>query len=597
MGLLQRAYDTYCAAESRVGVYEEGRQPLAPVSYMIARAKIAVTLDRNGRFLSAERMGEEGEKILIPVTLKSAGRTSAPAAHPLCEQIAYLDGSSEEKLRLYLTQLEDWAASPWTHPKLRPVLTYVQSRCLPSDLERCGLAEAKKEKDERMVCWRILDTDSDTPPECWRDTTLFRAYIGYYASVRGLAQDLCMVSGKVADVSDQHPKGVVPLHGNAKIISSNDTKGFTYRGRFTDARQAETVSYDVSQKAHAALSWLVADQGVRFGKRTFLLWDPHGAEIPPSHLPLLPWDGPPRYSPSDYRRDLHRTLFSGRERLPRDANAVMAVFDAATAGRLALTYYSELPAADLLTRLHDWDESCCWFHGKFGVQSPRLCDIVNAAYGTPRTEKDRLRFVTDDRVFAQQMQRLIVCRVECGRMPADILLRLVNRASAPTACDEALWRELVFAACAVIQKYHAPMAKEDLCMEWELDRRERSFQFGRLLAVMERAEEDFRSNREGDGGRQTNALRSLSAFKETPLRIGERVNEQLENAYLPRLGKWQRDRYRRLRDEILALLCECGGDLNAPLNEFYLIGYSLQRNAFFQKNAPASREPEDNEED
>ena len=66
MGLLQRAYDTYCAAESRVGVYEEGRQPLAPVSHMIARAKIAVTLDRNGRFLSAERMGEEGEKILIP---------------------------------------------------------------------------------------------------------------------------------------------------------------------------------------------------------------------------------------------------------------------------------------------------------------------------------------------------------------------------------------------------------------------------------------------------------------------------------------------------------------------------------------------------
>ena len=130
-----------------------------------------------------------------------------------------------------------------------------------------------------------------------------------------------------------------------------------------------------------------------------------------------------------------------------------------------------------------------------------------------------------------------------------------------------------------------------------MDRRERSFQFGRLLAVMERAEEDFRSNREGDGGRQTNALRSLSAFKETPLRIGERVNEQLENAYLPRLGKWQRDRYRRLRDEILALLCECGGDLNAPINEFYLIGYSLQRNAFFPQKAPASREPKDNEED
>ena len=36
----------------------------------------------------------------------------------------------------------------------------------------------------------------------------------------------------------QHLKGVVSMHGNAKIISGNDTSNFTYLGRFVDADEA-----------------------------------------------------------------------------------------------------------------------------------------------------------------------------------------------------------------------------------------------------------------------------------------------------------------------------------------------------------------------
>ena len=285
--------------------------------------------------------------------------------------------------------------------------------------------------------------------------------------------------------------------------------------------------------------------------------------------------------PSDYRLALRRTLQGDREQLSVHDSAVVAAFDAATPGRLSVTYYSELQASDFLQRLHDWDNSCCWWNGKFGLQPPRLQTIIDCAYGTQREEKGRAVFKADDAILGQQLQRLIACRVDSGRMPADLMARLVNRASTPQAYDPGLWRQLVFVTCAVIQKYHSPRLKEDLCMEWKLDRKDRSFQFGRLLAVMERAEDDYYNNI-GES-RQTNAIKSIAAFRQTPWTVFARINEMLEGAYLPRIKQWQRDRYHRLRDEISVNLSEYGDALNKPLNEFYLMGYELQRNEFFRK--------------
>ena len=599
MGLLQSAYKTYCAAGQEIGKYEEGKQPLAPVSHMITAAQIEITLDQEGKFITAAAADKTDGKIIIPVTQESAGRTAAPAAHPLCEQIGYLCGKDEEKYQLYVTQLEQWNASPWSHPKLQSVLNYVKSKQLLSDLVRCGLitlnAAGKPEKDKLLICWRILNADSDAPPECWRDKTLFQSFIDYYASTQNMLQDLCMVSGAVTGITDQHPKGVVPLYGNAKITSSNDKVGFTYRGRFEDNRQTATVSYEVSQKAHAALRWLVANQGTIIGGRVFLCWNPDGVQLPRVNMPLRLSKSSAVFRPSEYRQDLQRTLLGEKERLPQNAQAVIAAFDAATTGRLSVTYYNELLASDFVQRLHDWDESCCWNHGKFGVQSPWLKNIVDCAYGVQRVQNGVAQFVTDDKVLRQQMQRMVACRVNRARMPADILCRLVERTSNPMAYDEGLWRELLFVTCAVIQKYHAPMLKEELCMEWKLDRKDPSFQYGRLLAVMERAEADYYGKT--NESRQTNALKSLTAFKKTPWKVFERVNEKLESAYLNRLDKRSRNRYYRLRDEIVAILCQCCEDLNAPLNEFYLVGYSLQRNAFFESKDSNNQETTENKEE
>ena len=120
-------------------------------------------------------------------------------------------------------------------------------------------------------------------------------------------------------------------------------------------------------------------------------------------------------------------------------------------------------------------------------------------------------------------------------------------------------------------------------MSWELTRKDRSFQFGRLLAIMERAESDlyYKTNET----RQTNAIKFMSEFRQRPWGVFERINRQLHQAYLNRIEPWQAARYERLKDEVCRILCEFPeNELNKPLSDNYLMGYELQRNDFFAKS-------------
>ena len=125
-------------------------------------------------------------------------------------------------------------------------------------------------------------------------------------------------------------------------------------------------------------------------------------------------------------------------------------------------------------------------------------------------------------------------------------------------------------------------------MAWELDKRDRSFQYGRLLAAMERVEEDYYFKTQENGqqdSRQTNAIKNMSDFRRRPFSVFERVNRHLQQAYVNRVDPWQANRYNRLVGEIFGILREFPeGELNRSLDDIYLMGYELQRNAFFTKN-------------
>lgn len=597
MGLLQKALETYETHETLVGTLKEEHQPLAPVAHVITGADMEITLNGQGQLMNITPLDKE--KTIIPVTEDSAGRTSAPCAHPLCEQVGYLSGKDEKKYELYVEQLQRWADSSFSHPMLAPILTYVKGKTLLTDLAAHGMEKAG---EKALVRW-CVDGLGLEENRCWASQSLFQSFIRWYQNQReeNGKENLCMVSGEMCVPAKQHPKGIIPMNGNAKLISANDTSNFTYRGRFTAEDQAVTVGYEASQKAHNALRWLAAEQGAQvvFGGRTFLCWNPRGKRVPHPAQPTM-MRRPDTVTPTDYQRELQRTLDGWRVELPeKSGGVVIAAFDAATTGRLALTYYNELRESDFLQRLHDWDETCCWWGWNpatgqdDAVQSSALEHIISNAFGTQREgKKKNFYMATDDRVLRQQMQRLVACRVDRAKFPTDIEMALVARASDRLAFAPGVYRNLLNVTCGVIRKYYFDHKKEELSMTLEEDRADRSYQFGRLLAVLEKAERDTYDDNET---REPNAVRLQSVYSRRPLNTANTIEKQLEKAYFPKLKPGTRTFYKNLISEIISKLPDCTEqELNRPLRDTYLLGYYLQRKALYtaKENKEEKKEEE-----
>ncbi len=593
MGLLQKAVETYDANVSLIGVYQAGRDPLAPIGHSLTNAGIEITLNARGAFLAARRVEKTEPKILIPVTEDSSGRTSGLAAHPLCDQLKYIACTNEKAHALYLQTLRAWMESPHPHPFLRAVFSYAEGGSILNDLTGAGILDSAERYDEKiMICWRVHGL-ADEEPACWKNRNLFASFAAYYCErISARNRRLCMVEGKTEAAALQHPKGIIPVNGNAKLISANDTSGFTYRGRFSEEWQAASVGYVASQKAHSAIRWLASDQGVYdfSGNRIFLCWNPQGEALPKPMRRLRGVEAEAPRKPSDYQEQLKATLLSLRkERQLRDTDsAILVSFDAATTGRLSITDYNELSLGVFLERMQTWDAHCCWYAGKYGIQAPDLFQIVECAFGTPRGSS----LAIDDRIQRYHLQRLLDCKVNGGVFPQDVARALAERASMPLAYEEAIWRRILHTACSAIQKYRYDTKQGGDEMAWELDKRDRSFQYGRLLAVMDRAEQDYYYKTQEK--RQTNAIKFMNEFRLRPFSVYERVNRHLHQAYLNRVEPWQADRYERLTGEIVEIIREFPEDeLNKPLSDLYLMGYDLQRNAFFEKNETSEEKEEE----
>jgi CRISPR-associated protein Csd1 len=148
------------------------------------------------------------------------------------------------------------------------------------------LLPGEQAPEDAFVRWRVeeqgvLDTGT------WEDQHLVRSWQAFYSS-RQSARGLCLVTGETSALADQHPKKIRHSGDRAKLISSNDTNGFTFLGRFANANQAASVSFEVTQKAHNALRWLIGRrQASRNGDQVFVSWAIGGQTIP-TCLPI-PW--------------------------------------------------------------------------------------------------------------------------------------------------------------------------------------------------------------------------------------------------------------------------------------------------------------------
>ena len=116
-------------------------------------------------------------------------------------------------------------------------------------------------------------------------------------------------------------------------------------------------------------------------------------------------------------------------------------------------------------------------------------------------------------------------------------------------------------------------------MALEQNRDDISYQFGRLLAVLEKVERDTYSKEET---REPNAIRLQSIYCKRPMHTAYIIEAQLEQAYFPRLKPGARVFYKNLISEIMEHIAEYPEtDWNKPLGDAYLVGKYLQRKELY----------------
>ena len=573
---------------------DDGTKPLAPVSHILQNAQIEITLTDEGKFLSAVPVSKGDESTIIPATEESAGRTR-PEPHPLCDQLAYLTPSDDNKHEAYLALLTAWAESPYSHPLVRAVLTYVRSGTILSDLEReriivrnadGSLGSGKLAGTDYTKClvrWRMIPAPDEEKSESYRNPALFEKWASFYNDLRvGQPHGICQISGEEDVLCQSHPKGTLSSAYGAKLISANDSANFTYRGRFATPEAAVSVGYTASQMAHSALRWLATNHGKQSGDRIFLCWNPEGKETPGNLLYAFD-AGEDKRDFVSYREELRKTLDGYGNKLRPQDDVVIAALEAATTGRLSVTYYTEMKSADLLDRIEHWYDTCAWDGGKFNVPTPSFREIILCAFGKPSGNGLSLD-KRDAKLAGKYFQKLLSCLTEGRSIPPDLVRALAARADTPQAYEAGPLARIRHTACALIRKYRNDQAKRE---EWKVtldtENRDRSYLFGRLLAVLEQAEAATYGK---EDRRETNALRRLTRYTQQPMHTARALYEKL-NPYLNRLMRNKPGLYRQYRalfDQLFGLLDELEHtSLNEPLEDVYLLGYSSQRSALFTK--------------
>ncbi len=308
--------------------------------------------------------------------------------------------------------------------------------------------------------------------------------------------------------------------------------------------------------------------------------------------------------PSDYKKALTDTLDGYRNDLPNDKDVVIAAFDAPSDGRLSIAYYSETRASDFYDRLECWYGTCCMPNGNFGIQSPSLYSIVSCTFGTERDVAGKggntiPRLEVPNKVLGEQVQRLLVCVTERKPIPTDIVRAVCQNASQPLRySDKPLEHgqdnrsKVLFTACAVLRKYLNDKSKEEKwTMELDTNNHDRSYLFGRLLAVMEYAEHAA----DWDEKRETNAIRLQEKFCQQPLTTAYKIELKLK-PYYKQMKPGTSNFCKNLIGEIFAAVNEYDQDeLNRPLKETYLLGYYLQRRALNHNTNNSDNGGTDNE--
>ena len=647
MSWMQKLYRTYESILEQ-GVTDDA-EPLTPVGHTIQNAHIVIVIDGQGNFQTARVMPPK-TAILLPATESSENRTSGEAPHPLADKIQYVakdyaDYGGEKKAYFegYLKQLKAWCESPFAHPKVQAVLNYVAKGRVVADLVESGIFQLDsgnkvlnkweaegdapsifsvlpKTKGEiefgsALVCWQV-EIAGDLHSQTWTDKTIQQSWADYAASEKA-EKGFCLVQGKEAVISTMHPAKLRHTGDKAKLISSNDTAGYTFRGRFATAEEAASVSADVSSKAHSALRWLISRQGIRNGDQVTVAWAISGKPVPSPMKDIsaeLDWadmenwdisavenpdeiaaqrlpensEASPDWSVNIGRSAaeiIKKKLHGYRKELKEHEQISLIMLDSATPGRMALTYYQEFLPANYFANLDAWIDDFAWYQRySIEVQNGKKTDkrtqwrfvppspysIAEAVYG--KSLSDTLK----KQLYARLLP--VIAGGTSVPIPEDLVRQSFQAACNPNGCENWEWQRNIGVACALYKgwraRHHDLSQRRTYPMSLDTQNRSRDYLYGRLLAVAENTE-SYALYLAGEK-RATTAERYMQRFAEHPFATWRNIELALK-PYQERLRNNGKDTGAQAIGEIMELFATDDFTCDDKLSGEFLLGYHCQK--------------------
>jgi CRISPR-associated protein Csd1 len=626
MGWIEKLARTYDECADKV---EKVGSKLWPTAHLVKNAHLELVIDDTGKLIRVRTLTKSESPTLIPATEDSAGRTSGAEPHPLCEELSYcaadLPSAKASRVTAYRALLEAWCSSEFAHPKAMAVLAYIQKKSLWTDISKAGVlpvkiedatgAKTKVADDKVFVRW-VVETSGEVCTSTWEDRSLIEAWQRYDES-QSNQKGVCMVLGADTRLTLNHPRFLRFPGDGAKLISANDYSSFTFRGIFTDVKvkkeeqkrsfvplQGCSIGFESSQKAHAALRWLIKRQSYRNGDQVYVAWSVGGKPVPDpwadtlalllgSEAPLAEAQDISEDAGQTFARNLARAMAGYAARLDPTEDIVVMGLDSATPGRMAIIYYRELLGSEFLVRIRQWHERHAWPQD-FGpakkpfIGAPAPHDIAEAAYATRLGTTGTLQL--DEKLKKATVERLLPCIVDGLAIPRDLVVSVVRRASNRNGLKHWEWEKFFGIACALFRGWSASQGKE-YQMALEEERTSRDYLYGRLLAVADSIEN--RALKLASEGRDTMAARLMQRFADRPFSTWRTIELAL-GPYKSRLRAskgagflWKRE---KLLDEIQCRFASADFTDDRPLTGEFLLGYHCQRAALFAGAAEKSND-------
>lgn len=582
---------------------------MLPISHSTANAQIEVTITEDGEFVKAAEVDKSNAVTIIPVTEDSATRSSGIAPMPLADKLVYIAGDygiyvegkradNTEYFGAYMKQLSNWCESEYSNVAIKAIYTYLSKKELIKDLVSCGVIELDDKKgkikdkkfgsvtqQESFV--RFIVSSLNGLCYTWLDDRIHELFTNYYYTLIQ-SKGLCYALGKNVLLSYKHPAKIRNSGDKSKLISTNDTSNYTYRGRFSNKEEAISISYEYSQKIHNALKWLIDRERktkidkngketvynpMSFDSMTLVVWNsaldfvPNITENVWGDIEIEEYSSKPIFSEM-----LRKNIMGGKSDFDPNSKVMVMGLDAATPGRLSISMYTELAESEFASNLEKWHNETKWrrFNSKIKKtieDSCRLPQIANCLYGT----EQGAFLECDKKILGDTILRLLPCVTERRKLPRDIVQTICNKASNPLAFDkEYNHMTIVENACALIRKEYSDYNKGEIKMAYDPTCTDRSYLFGCLLAIADNAEYNA-YNKEEKGKRITNARRYWNAFSSRPYQTWQIIEERLE-PYLEK-ESWIMTKYTKHINEIMAKMSPKDFENNDKLSPMYLIGF------------------------